>query len=125
MRPSQKKSEIESGMVTAVVRAVQPIVQAMVSTVVQAEVAAVVTADVVAAAVVAAAVVAMVTITCDHRTGSHENCRRGHEQNVFHHISPLQTVYCLVTVLMLMMLHQETPVVQFLLQFGPFLAVFV
>ena len=30
-----------------------------------------------------------------------------------------------MTVFMLMMLHQETPVVQFLLQFGPFLAVFV
>ncbi len=72
-------------MVTAVartaVRAVQPIVQTMVSTVVQAEVAAVM-----------AAVVAMVTITCDHRTGSHENCGRSHEQNVFHHMSPLQTV---------------------------------
>ena len=69
----------------------------MVSTGVQAEVAAVVTAAVVtaavmAAAVVAAAVVAMVTITCDHRTGCYENCGRSHEQNVFHHMSPLQTV---------------------------------
>ncbi len=106
-------------MVTPVVRAVPPIVQAVVSTVVQAKVAAVM------AAAVVATVVAMVTITCDHRTGSHENCGRGHEQNVFHRMSPLQTVYCLMTVLMLMVLHQITPVVQFLLQFGPFLAVFV
>jgi hypothetical protein len=59
---------------------------------VQAEVAAVVTAAVVTAAVMAAAVVAMVTITCDHRTGCYENCGRSHEQNVFHHMSPLQTV---------------------------------
>jgi uncharacterized membrane protein YphA (DoxX/SURF4 family) len=48
---------------------------------VQAEVAAVVTT-----------VVAAVTITCDHRTGSDENCGRGYEQNVFHHMSPLQTI---------------------------------
>ena len=74
-------------MVATVVRAVQPIVQTMVSTVVQAEVAAAVATVV--------AMVAMVTITCDHRTGSHENCGRGHEQNVFHHMSPLAD--CLVT----------------------------
>ena len=67
------------------VRAVQPIVQTMMSPVVQAEVAAVMAA-------VVATMMTMVTITCDHRTGSHENCGRGHEQNVFHHISPLQTV---------------------------------
>jgi hypothetical protein len=71
-------------MVTSVVRVVQPIVQTMVSTVVQAEVAAVM------AATVVATVVTMVTITCDHRTGNHENCGCGDEQNVFHHISPLQ-----------------------------------
>ena len=98
-------------------RTVQTIVQSsVVPTRVQAEVEAVMAAAVVAT---------MATITCDHRTGSYENCRYGHEQNVFHHMSPLQTVYCLMTVFMLMMLHQETPVVQFLLQFGPFLAVFV
>ena len=70
-------------MVTAVVRAMQPIVQtAVVSRGVQAEVAAVMSTAVMAT------VVATVTITCDHRTGSHENCGRGHEQNVFHHMSP-------------------------------------
>ena len=56
--------------------AVQPIVQAVVSTVVQAEVDT---------------VVAMVTITCDRRTGNRKNCGRGHEQNVFHHMSPVQS----------------------------------